>query len=473
MSDQDLRNLYENVRRGDVYTGPKRLENMYREVSETGFEDDEDGEDVVGFFGDPDMVQSMQSQHNPFGASRTPAQDNAIKELIEDWIGHAGFDSGQVTNIVLGAVDGVVTNDWLDLQNFVKDSESSGKGKNSLQLPVDQPLVNIDEPLKEQLRKFIIPEHVDDVYSTLFAAAFAESTVAVGRGELILALLTSCTKGSIGDVEYFDRDEVDGKPSEGLKMGAIQVEVKTGRGRAISGRGGGFRNANVALESAIMSGLDENENIKSDPMMKTSKSGKNTITGFNVQENLSLMSIEQFVDEVKGVDDHLGDHNWFTDTSSDLAILLGGEEAKVESDEQKRAIRHVATLACMLLGYANRGEHFRYMLLIKQAGSNATTKIPASMSEDSFVSSAFVDCSTLKSIYDQMTGDGPLLMDRGGMYTAGVGGKQKALDGEGVYIGYAGSNTNIDALSQQSRHSSQRARDAAAARLKPSSRRST
>ena len=475
MSDSDLRNLYESVRRGDEYHAPKREGELYREVA-----------DVRRALQNPETAAVVQrdKEKNPtpnFGQRRTPKQDNAIKELIEDWVASAGYANmgGQVTALVKSAVDGYVN--WEELYRFVVS-----KAKNEVGLPVESGLVDIDSILKQQLRKFVVSEeHIENVYTTLFGAAFAESTVAVGRGELIITLLTNCTKGQVGDVEFIDRD-----PTDGIKLGpgkdAIQVEVKTGRGRAISGRGGGFKNANIAIETAIMGGLkvdpeiaasgktykvtdDDGIEIHVSPVTKTVK-GKEKIIGFNTIEGMDqLLSIEQFINEIKKADKHMGKHNWFTDYAKELADLLSIEEAG-KSDEEVRVVRHYATLACMLLGYSAKGKHFKYVLLVKQAGKNANVNDTAYMADDSFKAAAFVDCTSLANIYNQMKGNGPLHMDRGGRYTDGAGGKRKALDGEGVYIGYKGSNTNIDALAASSTYSSDRNRDLQANYTVPSKR---
>ena len=224
----------------------------------------------------------------------------------------------------------------------------------------------------------------------------------------------------------------------------IQVEVKTGRGRAISSRGGGFRNANIAIERAVMGSAkldpdhvasgqeytvtsDDGLQIQVVPITKTTKNGKQKITGFEpINDTAELLSIPDFIKALKQADAHMGDHHWFSTYAKDLQKLLAKEEGD-KSPEERRVVRHYASLACMLLGYSGKGTHFRYLLLVKQAGKNATTKIPAAMEAESFSQAAFVDCSTLEGIYNQMKGDGPLHMDRGGRYTDGAGGKRKAL----------------------------------------------
>lgn len=463
MSDYDLRKLYESVRRGDEYHAPKRETELYAEIA-----------DVSRALQNPETAAAMSSGEDNsapnFGQRRTPKQDNAIKELVEDWISSAGYANmgGQVTALVKSAIDGYVN--WEELHKFVRGNE-----KEKVDLPVGAGLIDIDSVLKQQLRRFVVSEeHVENVYNTLFGAAFAESTVAVGRGELIITLLTKCTKGQVGDVEFIDRD-----PTDGIKLGsdknATQIEVKTGRGRAISGRGGGFRNANIAIETAIMGGVkvdpelaasgktykvtdDDGVEIHVAPVTKTVK-GKEKIIGFETMDGMDqLLPIEQFIREIKKADKHMGKYNWFTDHADELSSLLSTEESG-KSDEEIRVIRHYATLACMLLGYSAKGKHFKYVLLVKQAGKNANVSDTAYMSDDSFKAAAFVDCTSLVNIYNQMKGDGPLHMDRGGRYTDGAGGKRKALDGEGVYIGYKGSNTNIDGLAATSTYSSDRTRD--------------
>ena len=68
------------------------------------------------------------------------------------------------------------------------------------------------------------------------------------------------------------------------------------------------------------------------------------------------------------------------------------------------------------------------------------------MSSGSFSDAYMIDCSSIESIYEAMQ-SGVLTISRGGYHEGG-----KTIDGEGVYIGYGDSNTEITALGHSAPH---------------------
>ena len=245
----------------------------------------------------------------------------------------------------------------------------------------------------------------------------------------------------------------------------IQVEVKTGRGRAYSSRQGGFRNANIEIEKAVLGAVNMSDDaVESDSTflvvsddgdymldVQPKLNSKGVIVGFQPINNEpdGMLSIEQFVTALVNIDKKqlMGKNQFFKTSAGELTRLLGEKEKGINDIETIRMIRHRAASACILWGYAHK--HFQYVLIIKQAGKNANVSTAASVDAGTFRDCAYIDCTNLDNIYQKME-DGVLDIDRGGRYAPSKDGIGRALDGEGVYVGYAGSNTDIDAIGAQS-----------------------
>ena len=88
-------------------------------------------------------------------------------------------------------------------------------------------------PVLQKLLSGETPETIAQFYNSLFVKSFSEGNVSVGDGELLLSLFTECFKGDVGDLKT---------PS------GLNVELKVGKGRIISARGGGFKNDKSVLE---------------------------------------------------------------------------------------------------------------------------------------------------------------------------------------------------------------------------------
>ena len=370
---------------------------------------------------------------------------------------------GNVSNQVKGALEGYV--DWYKLDHYVKN-----KMKDQVILPVGEGEADkIDLMLYNQIKMILKDpdnkEHLNLIYMTLFSRTFAEGTVSVGRGELILTLFTSCKKGTVGDLEYMDSTAGVQVPTGDSAGEYIQVEVKTGRGRAYSSRQGGFRNANIEIEKAVLGAVNMSDDaVESDSTflvvsddgnymldVQPKVNAKGTIVGFTPINNESdgMLSIEQFVAALVNIDRKqlMGKNQFFKASAGELEELLRKKEAGVKDIDMIRMIRHRAASACILWGYAHK--HFQYVLVIKQAGKNANVSSAATIDSGTFRDCAYIDCTDFENIYQKME-DGILDIDRGGKYAPSKDGSGRSLDGEGVYVGYAGSNTDIDAIGSQS-----------------------
>jgi len=82
-------------------------------------------------------------------------------------------------------------------------------------------------PVLEKILANETEENIEQFYNSLFVRTFSEGNVSVGDGELLLSLFTECFKGDVGDLKT---------------PGGLNIELKVGKGRIISARGGGFKN---------------------------------------------------------------------------------------------------------------------------------------------------------------------------------------------------------------------------------------
>ena len=109
------------------------------------------------------------------------------------------------------------------------------------------------------------PDDARQFYNTLFTRKFEEGVVSVGAGELALAVLTEAKKATTGD----------------LLVGNLDVEVKTGKGRVISARTGGFANDNRFIQQ-IAKGDFDSEGLNE--IVWNSKLSKQALTDDNLRK---------------------------------------------------------------------------------------------------------------------------------------------------------------------------------------------
>lgn len=451
MSNKDIWNAYQTGSK----TISKRIVEVYDEVL---------GSDIDSSLSDTQqmrMLQTQPAQNTPdYGQVQQSDVMERQSELVEDWIHQAGYSDreGVVGAILFRTIYNFV--DWNRLHGFVVSNE---KNRTSLQDLINGGFKDtLVDSIRSIIRDDLMEANLDNLYYTLFGITFSESTVSVGRGELILSLFTSCKKGSVGDLEYLHGTNSGAgegnKKSEGgleVQLGgeSVQVEVKTGKGRAVSARGGMFRKANLAIEAAVMGTstkmtpevvkaggfevLTDQDGVEIIVLPQRNNKGK-VVSYQAIQDE--MFTTEDFLNALKNADQYLPKLQPFGVAMKELRSILPGLEGKVNSFDEIRSIRHQLSLACLLYAYANPGAQkkggFKYLLLIKQSGKDATKQLPASVGEGTFEEVELIDCSTLEKIYIAMQ-NGTLVLSRGGAMEG------KALDGEGVYISYTGSDTNI------------------------------
>jgi hypothetical protein len=219
-------------------------------------------------------------------------------------------------------------------------------------------------PVLEKILANETPEKMQEFYNSLFVKSFSEGNVSVGDGELLLSLFTECFKGDVGDLKT---------PS------GLNVELKVGKGRIISARGGGFKND-----------LDK-------------------LKEFASKADLTIEDLIQakFTGDVM--------KKAFANTS----ILQQFFNANI-SDSNKR-MQHFAGI--MLNEYGNEG--FDVVLYVYQKGF--TRKAGSVADSGTFDKARYLNVTNYSNILNAINNNF-IAFD---------------FDGDGVYIGYPGSNVNL------------------------------
>jgi len=207
------------------------------------------------------------------------------------------------------------------------------------------------------------PEKLEQFYNSLFVKSFSEGNVSVGDGELLLSLFTECFKGDVGDLKT---------PS------GLNVELKVGKGRIISARGGGFKND-----------LDKLKEFASKPDLSAEDLIQAKFTGDVMKKAFANSSIiQQFINQ------------------------------KI-TDANKR-MQHFAGI--MLNEYGS--EEFDIVLYVYQKGF--TRKAGSVAGDGTFDKARYLNVTSYANIINAINTN----------YIA------FDFDGDGVYIGYPGSNVN-------------------------------
>lgn len=224
--------------------------------------------------------------------------------------------------------------------------------------------LSLHEAVFPALRKILsgeTPEKLEQFYNSLFVKSFSEGNVSVGDGELLLSLFTECFKGDVGDLKT---------PS------GLNVELKVGKGRIISARGGGFKNDKNKLEELA---------VKPDLTVEDLQEAK--FTGDVMKKAFANSSIlQQFINQ------NITDPN--------------------------QRMQHFAGI--ILNEYGNEG--FDVVLFVYQKGFSR--KAGEFMDTGTFDKARYLNVTNYANILNAIN-DNFIAFD---------------FDGEGVYIGYPGSN---------------------------------
>ena len=180
----------------------------------------EDNYDHVGTVSDADF----RKIHNV----ATKQGDGAVKELVE----LSGFQSQEEwVHAVLTSYDVI----WSNLEEFVQ-KKRAGDTPLSDKMHGAVGSINLWEIVAPAMEHILVEKKdARKLYNELFTKSFAEGTVSVGDGELLLSLFTECSKGSVGDL---------------VTSAGVNVELKVGMARVVSSRGG-----NVSHDKQVLTQL--------------------------------------------------------------------------------------------------------------------------------------------------------------------------------------------------------------------------
>ena len=477
MSDSDLRNLYESVRRGDEYVAPKREGELYRSV-----------------LNEADApIESETKCKRCHGSGREPQDGwDGLKRnrLVTKWMADVGFSSSTVMMSIVGYLESSNC-DWDLVEAFVnnKDKPSllsiisnmlppGGGGIMSVLVKIIQENLQLEEQLAIRL------------YYSLFNLPFAESTVSVGKGELVMALFTDAQKGSVGDImiagdKAVEEDE-DGnitKNDQGLESNGAQIEVKVGKARVISARGGKFLEPNMDVERVYAARKQADGSITSTPH-RTDKPGFQGISKdkFKRDQGHSQyyqtegqhLTNEEFVNHLFG-DKHANPgFNAFDRKdnicSSQMLAILNNIDSQAGFDKTPNyRLRDQLISTSIVWSYANppggSGHGFDYLLAILSTGHEGKSEKDSIEWNDRNLKnhSKYAKKSEIsgRMIWDPRIGTGD--KDHGiaipckgadgfhqiykaissGTLTVSRASSTGKLDGEGMYMYYQGSDTNV------------------------------
>jgi hypothetical protein len=218
-------------------------------------------------------------------------------------------------------------------------------------------------PVLEKILANETREKIEQFYNSLFVKSFAEGNVSVGDGELLLSLFTECFKGDVGDLKT---------PS------GLNIELKVGKGRIISARGGGFKND-----------LDKLKEFAQKPDLSIEDLQEAKFTGDVMKKAFANISIlQQFIDQ------NITDPN--------------------------QRMQHFAGI--MLNEYGKEG--FDIVMFVYQKGF--TRKAGEFMGDGTFDKTRYLNVTNYSNILNAINNNF-IAFD---------------FDGDGVYIGYPGSNVN-------------------------------
>jgi hypothetical protein len=272
MSDSDLRNLYENVRRGVEYHAPRRESELYNDIFlEKRIEATNNGDEACGNtetsikYRDPDTKQWRCAR----------ASDKWIEDILKPALGIA--DSASYLNRILehGKVTGVFDDSMnighpsvLAFYDWLNKSVSRGTLAQVInQLPsvkIQDTIINAFENPRTGIFNFYsllndtinseVPgasaNFKEDPKLTIIRPASDTGATrgAAGPGEALLAFMYNGSKPTVGDLVF---NEIDRKGNQTNKVRYV-VELKKTGGRI----GKGIRKKDVRELQALFHGLN-------------------------------------------------------------------------------------------------------------------------------------------------------------------------------------------------------------------------
>lgn len=518
MSSKDLANIYESLTSGDSRRKHLRMSDLYGAVI---------NESAIGPGKGVSGKGAPGGMCTHCGGTGIEPQDgwNAKKKnrLVKTWLQKAGFVT-QAQMILVAHYMDVAGVEWNTLKEYIagkrdyktiKESAASPSGggfgfdlqnlltRHNQKFDLKAPIVD------EMVMKLHLNAQIaDQLYYNLFNMPFQESTVSVGKGELVICLFSAATKGSVGDcmlndepaTESDDGDETDAPKEQSMSLQANgkQIEVKVGKARVISARGGKFKDPSAAMERAHAARRNKAGAIvhKDKKYNKLAKGERETGASatYEYESDWSHLSNEEYVKQFGGaspaydafdstvrtdpkksgvgIAEFLNELNIQDPEWSEKNVLASEQKGISPTGAPDYALRERLTNVTIVWSYANpsaEGAHgFDYLLAILSSGVEAKgpgksaalinrndPAIPTPYGpEDGDLgpernekargstgdkAEAFaIDCQGKDGFYNinQAIVDNRLTVQR-------VNPTSGKIDGEGMYMYFAGSNTQV------------------------------
>ena len=478
---QNLSDIYTGITEGKYHASDKKLSDMYREViCESNDEVSEGG---------------VCKRCHGTGTEPQEGWDGLRRNrLVKEWMSQCDFNKPEVMMSIVGYIEALNIN-WDLVHEFVKSEKPSLE---ALIIPMTNPE---NSGIKTSIVDIIVDRFeidskaAEQLYYSLFNLPFAESTVSVGKGELVLALFTDAKKGQVGDIEiagFKASDDEESVPVKGkrtgLDSGSIQIEVKVGKARVISARNGKFLDPNIDIERAFAARKQEDGEIKAVGTGKfTKRDGFDRTLGHSgfYDDIGTALTNKEFVGYLFGKE--TAPNPGFETFSR---VKNGCAEQMLEAlnrldprggidSTPNYLLRENAISAALVWSYANpsgSGHGFNYLLLILSSGLaenewKTLDKKPRSFpgtDEDyanletrskvddtgkeyqyKYFPGAMVKGDKDHGLAIQCKGPGAYsnileLILSGHLIVSRLNEKSGRLDGEGIYMYYRGSNTNVD-----------------------------
>ena len=223
MSDRDLRNLYENVRRGDEYVAPQRDSDLYRNVMEAtiGIKYDDPKLKDQKFKMSDDLAKTLGAHESKLG----------LPELFDKWCISGGWDSKTARKAIpSGIVERLESiydlNDIEIVNKIVEDVNTIIELKSSKQLKLLTELVKRDSfNIVDEFASFFSTRtptigNKEFIKSLVTLSDFTEGNVGVGNGEVLITLYTEAVNPTKGDLMLPTGEEIElkgesGRPGKG------------------------------------------------------------------------------------------------------------------------------------------------------------------------------------------------------------------------------------------------------------------
>ncbi|MGA1048002.1 MAG: hypothetical protein ACO3UU_08315 [Minisyncoccia bacterium] len=248
----NLEKLYETKVRGNIIPVHDRLRVLGEDI--TLYSQDKDG----------DFEEIGTVQNDQYEKIKKFIYHSGGEDILDLLIKKSGFNSQHRWIKQFFAEFNV---NYRELEKIVSNKENLNLLTSELRgVEGSLSIKNIVSPVIERILTRETPQVKDNFYNILFAHTFADGQVGVGKGELLLSLLTECSKGAVGDLQT---------------PNGVTIELKVGMGRVVSARSRGF----TAMRDIITS-LSLKKDLSAEDILSVKNSPYNSFSNKQSVERL-------------------------------------------------------------------------------------------------------------------------------------------------------------------------------------------